>query len=288
MKKEKVKSKSLFADIVRRFRKSKTAMVALAILLIIVLVAIFADVLVPYEVAIEQNVSERYQGPSREHVLGTDLYGRDVLSRIIHGSRYSLLVGVVVTLVATTLAVIFGSCAGYFGGVVDNVIMRIMDVMISIPNILLMFCIVAMLGTSGANLIMALSIGSVPGFTRIVRAVILNLKGADYVEAARAAGASDAYIIFNHVIPNAMGPIIVQATMSISGSILAAASFSYIGLGFQQPTPEWGVMLSEAKDRMRDFPYLAIFPGCSIVLTSLCFNLMGDGLRDALDPRLKD
>lgn len=286
MKKD--RSKTLFADIVRRFRKSKTAMAALIVLCLILLVAIFADVIVDYEYAIEQNISERFTSPCVKHPLGTDLYGRDVLARIIHGSRYSLLVGICVTLIATFLAVVLGACAGYFGGLVDNIIMRIMDVLISVPSVLMMFCIVAMLGTSGANLIIALSISTVPGFTRIVRAVILNLKGADYVDAARAAGASDAFIIFNHVVPNAMGPIIVQATMSIAGSILAAASFSYIGLGFQPPTPEWGVMLSEARDKMRDYPYLAIFPGVSIMLTSLCFNLMGDGLRDALDPRLKD
>ena len=186
------------------------------------------------------------------------------------------------------MACIFGSVAGYFGGKVDNIIMRIMDILISIPNILLTMCIVAALGSNVTNLVIALTISTIPGYTRIVRSVILNLRGADYIEAAKACGSSNARIIMRHVLPNALGPIIVQATMGISNAIIAAASLSYIGLGSQPPQPEWGVMLSEAKDMMRQYPYLAIFPGVAIVITALCFNLMGDGLRDALDPRLKD
>ncbi len=284
----KKKNKSLFADVFRRFTKSKTALVASIVLIIIILVAIFADVLIPYNKAIDQSIKDAFMRPCKEHWLGTDLYGRDVLARIVHGSRYSLAVGFICTFVALFIATILGSAAGYFGGVVDNIIMRIMDVMISIPSILLMFCIVAVLGTSGTNLIVSLSIASIPGFTRIVRAVTLTLSGADYIEAARANGASDAFILFKHIVPNAIGPIIVQGTMNLAGTILAASAFSYMGLGFQTPTPEWGLMLSEAKDRMRDAAYLCIFPGVAIIIVSMCFNLMGDGLRDALDPRLKD
>ncbi len=282
------KSKSLAAEIMQRFLRNKTALVALIVLMIIVVIAICADWIVDYEVAIAQNISERYQAPSGQHWMGTDAFGRDIFARIIHGSRISLIVGVVTTLASIALACVFGAVAGYYGGRVDNIIMRFMDVMISIPSILLTLCIVAILGSNVTNLVIALIIGQIPGFTRIIRSVILNLKGSDYIEAAKSYGASNAQIIMKHIIPNAMGPIIVQATMSVSSSIIAAASLSFVGLGCQPPAPEWGVMLSEAKDQMRRYPYMAVFPGVSIVITALCFNLMGDGLRDALDPRLKD
>ncbi len=281
-------SKSLTADILRRFRRNKTAMAALILLLLIILVAICADWIVGYDKAITTNISERYQAPSKEHWMGTDTFGRDVFARIVHGSRISLIVGVVTTAASILMACLFGAVAGYYGGRVDNIIMRFMDVMISIPSILLTLCIVAILGSNVRNLMIALVIGQIPGFTRIIRSVILNLKGSDYIEAAKSYGASNAQIILRHILPNAMGPIIVQATMSVSNSIIAAASLSFIGLGCQPPTPEWGIMLSEAKDQMRKYAYLAIFPGASIAFTALCFNLMGDGIRDALDPRLKD
>lgn len=263
-------------------------MAALILLLLIILVAICADWIVGYDKAIAQNISEHYQAPSKEHWMGTDTFGRDVFARIVHGSRISLIVGVVTTAASILMACLFGAVAGYYGGRVDNIIMRFMDVMISIPSILLTLCIVAILGSNVRNLMIALVIGQIPGFTRIIRSVILNLKGSDYIEAAKSYGASNAQIILRHILPNAMGPIIVQATMSVSNSIIAAASLSFIGLGCQPPTPEWGIMLSEAKDQMRKYAYLAIFPGASIAITALCFNLMGDGIRDALDPRLKD
>ena len=281
-------SQSLSADIVRRFRRNKPAMVALIILIIITLVAIFADVIVDYNAVVTNHILDRYQTPNAAHPFGTDSFGRDVFARIVHGARISLIIGVVITFVSMLMACIFGSVAGYFGGKVDNVIMRIMDILISIPSILLTMCIVATLGSNVTNLVIALTISTIPGYTRIVRSVILNLKGSDYIEAAKACGSSNARIIMRHILPNALGPIIVQATMGISNAIIAAASLSYIGLGSQPPQPEWGVMLSEAKDMMRQYPYLAIFPGIAIVITALCFNLMGDGLRDALDPRLKD
>lgn len=282
------KSRSLAADILHRFYRSKTAMAAFIVLMLIVLVAICADWIVDYDVAIAQNISERYQAPSKLHWMGTDAYGRDIFARIIHGSRISLVVGIVTTVVSVVFACLFGAVAGYYGGRVDNIIMRFMDVMISIPSILLVLCIVAILGSNVTNLVIALIIGQIPGFTRIFRSVILNLKGSDYIEAAKSYGATNAQIIMRHILPNAMGPIIVQATMSVSSAIISAASLSFIGLGCQPPAPEWGVMLSEAKDQMRNYPYMAIFPGVAIVITALCFNLTGDGLRDALDPRLKD
>lgn len=281
-------SHSMTVDIMRRFAGNKTAMAAFIFLILIGLVAIFADVLVSYNTAISQNISERYQSPGAGHIFGTDAFGRDVLARIIHGSRISLLIGLGTTTVSMIISCILGSAAAYYGNVVDNVIMRIIDILISIPNILLIICLVAILGSNAFNLGLAIMIGQIPSFTRIVRSVVLNVKDSDYIEAARACAASDARIVAKHILPNAMGPIIVQATMNISSSILAAASMSFIGLGSQPPTPEWGLMLSEAKDKMSMYPYLALIPGIVIVLTALCFNLMGDGLRDALDPKLKD
>lgn len=279
---------SLGADIVRRFMRNRTAMFALAFLILVILIAIFADVIISYDVAISQSIKNKWQSPSREHIFGTDAFGRDVFARIIHGSRYSLAMGVGVTIAELIVACILGSVAAYYGGLVDSIIMRLIDILISIPSILFSICIVAVLGSNALNLCIALTIGGIPSFTRIVRSCILNVKGADYIEAARSAGAGDVHIILKHILPNALGPVIVQATMNVSGTIIAAASLSFIGLGVQAPAPEWGVMLSEAKDMMRQYPYLAIIPGIAIVTTALGFNLMGDGMRDALDPKLKD
>ena len=280
--------RSLTSDIIHRFMRNKTAMFALIFLVIVLLIAVFADFIVPYETAIKQSIKERWQSPNREHLFGTDAFGRDVFARIIHGSRYSLAMGVGVTVAELVIACILGSVAAYYGGIVDNIIMRFIDILISIPSILFSICIVAVLGSNALNLCIALTIGGIPSFTRIVRSCILNVKGADYIEAARSAGANDVNIILKHILPNALGPIIVQATMNISGTIIAAASLSFIGLGVQAPAPEWGVMLSESKDMMRQYPYLAVIPGVAIVLTALGFNLLGDGMRDALDPKLKD
>lgn len=283
-----VGGRSLTSDIIHRFMRNKAAMFALVFLILVLLVTIFADLIVPYEAAIKQTIKNRWKAPNAEHLFGTDAFGRDVFARIIHGARYSLAMGVGVTVAELVIACILGSVAAYYGGIVDNIIMRLIDILISIPSILFSICIVAVLGSNALNLCIALTIGGIPSFTRIVRSCILNVKGADYIEAARSAGASDANIILKHILPNALGPIIVQATMNISGTIIAAASLSFIGLGVQAPAPEWGVMLSESKDMMRQYPYLAVIPGVAIVLTALGFNLLGDGMRDALDPKLKD
>ncbi|WP_104804360.1 ABC transporter permease [Blautia marasmi] len=286
--KKKAASKSMTVDIIRRFASNKTAMAAFVFLILVALVAIFADVIVDYNVSITQNITERFKAPGKAHILGTDAFGRDVLARIIHGSRISLLIGLGTTSVSLIIACILGSAAAYYGNMVDNVIMRCIDVLISIPSILLTICLVSILGSNAFNLGVALMIGQIPSFTKIVRSTVLNVKGSDYIEAARACGSSDARIIATHILPNALGPIIVQGTMNISGAILTASGLSFIGLGCQPPAPEWGVMLSEAKEKMLMYPYLAIIPGIAIVLTALGFNLMGDGLRDALDPKLKD
>ena len=285
---KKSKKNSQLKEIWRRYKKNKSAMVGLVVLVIFALVAIFADVIVPYEKAIEQNGAVRLQGPNAEHWFGTDAFGRDTFARIVHGSRVSLSIGFAAVGISLIVGGFLGAAAGYYGGKTDNLIMRIMDVFTCVPGILLALAIVAALGSSMRNLLIAITIASIPGFVRLVRSSILTVVENDFIEAARSYGAKDFRIIAKYILPNAMGPIIVQATMGIAGMILSASGLSYMGMGIQPPSPEWGAMLSEAKDYMRVAPYLLYFPGFAILISALCFNLVGDGLRDALDPKLKD
>lgn len=289
MKKDnKNKKHSQLHDIWRALLKNKTAVAGMIFILLLTLAAIFADVIADYDtVVIKNNVSQRLQPPSKEHWFGTDAYGRDEFARIVHGARVSLIIGVCTTLLAMLGGMILGAVAGYYGGIVEGVIMRFCDVFMSIPAILMAMAIVAALGQGLTNLIIALTVTTIPGFARIMRSQILTIRESDFVEAARASGSSDFSIIFQHIIPNAIGPLIVQGTLTIASSILSAAGLSYVGLGIEPPRPEWGAMLSEARSYMRAYPYLLYFPGIMIVLTALSFNLFGDGLRDAMDPRLK-
>lgn len=282
------KRNSQLPEIWRRYKKNKVAMAGLVILIFIILIAVFADVIVPYEKCIEQVGSERLQGPSAAHWFGTDDLGRDLFARVIHGSRYSLLIGVSTSLMALVAGAILGASAGYFGGMVDNIICRITDVFMCVPPILLSLAVVAALGSNMKNLIIAITVSCIPGNIRLIRSVVLTVAEQDYVEAARSYGASHARIIFKYVLPNAMGPIIVNTTMAISDMILSAAGLSFIGMGIQPPSPEWGALLSNAQKYMFTSLYLLIFPGIFILLSSLSFNLVGDGLTDALDPKLKD
>lgn len=281
--------RSLAKEIWRRLKKNKAAMMGLIIISILVLVAIFADLIADYDtLAISQNVTERLQKPSSKHWFGTDGYGRDVFARIIHGTRVSMILGIGAVIISLMAGTIIGALAGFYGGKVDNVIMRIMDTIQSIPPILLALAIVASLGPGIRNLFIAITVTSTPGFARVIRSVILPIIGQEFIEAARAYGAKDRRIIFKYIIPNAIGPILVQATMAVSGMIIATASLSFIGMGIQPPRPEWGAMLSEAREYIRSETYLVVFPGLAIVLAALSLNLLGDGLRDALDPRLKN
>lgn len=277
------------AEIWRRFRKNKTAMIGLVVLFIFLFFIVFAELIAPYdECAIKQDLANALQEPGNGHIMGTDEYGRDIFARIIHGGRYSLLLGVVTTAVAIVIASVIGAITAYYGGIIDSVIMRLLDMIMGIPLLLLAICISAALGGGLRNLSIAISISLVPSFTRVIRSVVLNINGADYIEAAKAYGTRDWLIIISQIIPNAMGPIIVQATMSVANVILSATALSYLGLGMQPPTPEWGSMLADGKEFMRYSPYVVIFPGLAIVLSALSLNLLGDGLRDALDPKLKD
>jgi peptide/nickel transport system permease protein len=276
------------SEIWKRLNKNKLAMAGFIVLLIFIFAAIFADVIANYDGEALAQTADRLSGPSPEHWFGTDQLGRDVFARIVHGARLSLWLGFVTTALSLLLGGIFGAIAGYFGGWVDSVIMRVMDLLLSLPAILLALAIIAAMGTSVTNLVIAIVVANIPAFARIVRASVLTVVGQEYVEASRAIGMSSSRIILTNVIPNALGPIIVQATMAVAGMIIAAASLSFLGMGIQPPAPEWGAMLSEAKDYMRQYPYLIIFPGLAIVLSALSLNLFGDGLRDALDPKLKN
>ncbi|MCI9639802.1 MAG: ABC transporter permease [Emergencia sp.] len=288
MNKKTSKKNSQVKEIWRRFKKSKTAMLGLVLLVFILLIAIFADLIVPYQEAITQDPANRLQGPSADHWFGTDEIGRDLFARIVHGSRYSLLIGISTSIFALLIGGLLGAVAGYYGKTVDNVIMRLVDVVMTVPPILLSLAVVAALGANLRNLLIAITISCVPSMVRMVRSVVLTVIDNDYIEAARSYGGSDLRIILKYVIPNALGPIIVTTTMNVSSMILSASGLSFLGMGVQPPAPEWGALLSDARQYMFNAPYLLYIPGIFIVLAALCFNLAGDGLRDALDPKLKD
>lgn len=285
-----VKKQNLALETWRRLAKNWSAMIGLAIIICLILCAVFADQLYSYnDVVIKQNISNRLKGPGElpGHPLGTDEVGRDVLARLVHGSRISLEIGFVANCFSLIAGGILGALAGFYGGKVDNIIMRIMDVFLAIPGTLLAICIMAALGSSIFNLIIALSVSGTPGYARIVRGAVLPTRDMEYVEAARAIGCTTKRIIFNHVIPNSLAPVIVQVTMHIATTILTIAGLSFLGLGISPPTPEWGSMLSAGRAYIRGYAYLTTFPGLTIMITILAFNLLGDGLRDALDPRLR-
>lgn len=283
----KSKKTNQMKEIWRRFRKSKTAMLGLCLLIFVLSIAIFADVITPYENAISQS-ADRLDSPSAAHIFGTDELGRDLFARIVHGSRYSLLIGVSTSVLALVIGGLLGAIAAYYGGWVDNIIMRLTDVVMTVPPILLSLAVVAALGGSLRNLLIAITISCVPSMLRLVRSVVLGVVDEDYIEAARSYGAGDMRIILKYVIPNALGPIIVTTTMNVANMILSAAGLSFLSLGVQPPAPEWGALLSDAKTYMFTAPHLLYIPGIFIVIAALSFNLAGDGLRDALDPKLKD
>lgn len=286
--KNQYKKRSQAVEVWNRLKKNKLALFGLFILLSLVFCAIFADVIVDYDqVVIKANIANRLKGPSAEHLLGTDDLGRDILARLIHGSRVSLQVGLISVSISLIIGGSLGAIAGYYGDKIDNIIMRFMDILLAVPSILLAVTIVAALGSNISNLMLAIGISGVPGFARIVRASVLSVKDQEFVEAARAIGAKNSTIIFKEIIPNCMAPIIVQATLGVASAILSTASLSFIGLGIQPPAPEWGAMLAGGRLYLRDAMHVTLFPGLAIVITILALNLLGDGLRDALDPRLK-
>ncbi len=275
-------------DVWLRLKKNKLALVGLAILIILFLIALLGDVMFDYEAqVIKQDIPNRLQSPSTEHWFGTDGFGRDLFARVMYGTRYSLAVGFITAFGALIAGGTLGCLAGYFGGMLDAVIMRCLDVLMAIPSVVLAIALVTVMGTGFTNLVIALAISNIPVFTRLLRSSILSIKNQEYIEAAHCSGVGTARIILRHILPNCMGPIIVQATFTVATAILSSAGLSFLGVGVEPPAPEWGTLLSEGREFMRYKPYLVIIPGCFIAATVLALNLAGDGLRDALDPRLK-
>jgi peptide/nickel transport system permease protein len=270
----------------RRLMRDKLAIVGLVILVVFLLTAIFAPLLAPYD-PIAQTLGDRRTPPSRQYLLGADDLGRDVLSRIIFGTRKSLQVGVVSVSLAILVGALIGAVSGYLGGWIDTLVMRLMDIMLAFPALLLAIAIVTILGPGLMNMLYAIAIVSIPAYARIVRASVLSVKGQDYVLASRAVGSGGGRILFRHVLPNCLTPLIVQGTLGIGTAILDAAGLSFLGLGAQPPEPEWGAMLGQGRFAVFTAPHIVLFPGLAIMLTVLGFNLLGDGLRDALDPRLR-
>ncbi|MBS3974529.1 MAG: ABC transporter permease [Actinobacteria bacterium] len=284
--------RTLWGDAWRRLRKNRLAILGLSWILVVVLMAVTADLWVPHMFAdplkIDTTPGASLQSPSLEHPFGTDKLGRDVFSRVIYGARVSLMVGIIAVSISLLIGVVLGAISGYFGGLADTIVMRSADVFFAFPYILFAIALIAVLGPSYQNVFIAIGILGWPGIARVFRSSILSVKQNEYVEAARAMGASHVRILFRHIMPNAIAPIIVYATMSIGGAIITEAALSFLGMGVQPPTPSWGLMLSDARALMFSAPWLTIWPGFAILTTVLAFVLMGDGLRDALDVKMKD
>ncbi len=277
---------SLYKDAWKRLKKNKLAMVGLGIVIMLILIAIFSSLIAPYN-PIARVKEESSLSPGRAHIFGTDLLGRDIFSRVIYGSRISIMVGVVAVGISVIIGLFLGALSGYFGNVSDAFIMRIADIFFAFPYILGAIAIMTVLGPGIVNIFIAIGILGWAAFARIFRSSILSIKNKEYIEAARALGASNYRIITRHIFPNAFAPIIVYATMNIGTAIIVEAALSFLGLGVQPPTPAWGKMLAESLDYIDIAPWMMLFPGLAIVITVLGFVLLGDGLRDAFDPRLR-
>lgn len=269
-----------------RLKRNRLAVVGMVILVLLVLVAVFANFIAPYGID-DQDYTNVLSRPSLQHPFGTDQYGRDIFSRVVYGTRISFPIGIICVFLAYAVGGFFGAIAAFYGGKADMIIMRIMDIFQSIPPMLMAIAIAASLGTGAVNLVVAISISTMPARARIVRSAVLSVKNNDYIESARAIGADSRRQLLKYMLPNALGPILTNITFSIATAILTVSSMSYLGLGIAAPTPEWGSMLSAGRQLLRTAPHVLIFPGVAIMITVLALNLFGDGLRDALDPRLK-
>ena len=275
------------AQVMHRLSRNRVSMTGLVVILILIVLAILSPWIMPYDYT-RMDMSNMYATPSWAHPFGCDELGRDIFSRALYGARASLSLGLLATLLSTAIGVVLGSLVGYFGGWVDTAVMRLLDILQAIPGMLLSIAISAALGSGFGNTIIALSIGGVPMTVRLLRGSILTARKQEYIEAAEKINCSRLRIITSHILPNSIAPLIVSVTMGIGNTILAAAGLSYIGLGVQPPTPEWGAMLSAGKSVITRYPHLCVFPGLCIMVVVLCFNMLGDGLRDAMDPKLKN
>lgn len=269
----------------RRLIKNRSSLIGLIVLTFLILIAIFADQIAPFSFR-EQNLDATFLLPNSVNLFGTDNFGRDIFSRVIHGTRISLMVGVISVSIALFIGGSMGAIAGYKGGYFDTLIMRFVDILISIPSILLAISISVTLGGGLRNVMIAVGIGSIPSYARVMRASVLSIKDLQYIEAARALGTKKYRILLKHIVPNTLAPIIVQSTLGVAGAILSAAALGFIGLGIEPPNPEWGSMLNAGRQFIRDYPHMSIYPGVAIMITILSLNLLGDGLRDALDPKM--
>ena len=281
-----ISSRGMAKDIIKRFMRNKTAVVGLVIIVVLAICALFPGQISDpdYETL---HLDNAFAAPSSEHILGTDELGRDMFTRIIWGCRTSLTIGLTAVAAACVIGVTIGCVAGFYSGVVDNILMRLIDIFMAIPNLLLGISVVAALGSSMSNLIIAIGLGSISAFARVARSAVITVRNQEYIEAARATGAGDIRLMLKYVLPNSLAPIIVQVSMGLATAILNISGLSFIGLGVPAPTPEWGSMLSTGRSYIRDYWHVITFPGIAIMLTVFAFNLFGDGLRDALDPRLK-
>jgi peptide/nickel transport system permease protein len=282
-----MRSDSPWQIAVRCLVRNKVAMAGLVLLVVISLLAVFAPQIAPFDPN-EVDILHQLQGPSGIHILGTDLYGRDILSRIFWGGRVTLVVGLISVAIAASVGIVLGLVSGYYGHFIDSLIMRFIDILLSFPRILLALTVVGMLGPGLFNVMLAVGISSITGYARLVRGAVLSAKEQVYVEAARVVGCRDRRILFQHLLPNVVGPVIVLATLDVAAAILAASSLSFLGLGVQPPTAEWGYMLNEGRNYLRSAPWITFFPGMAIMISVLCINMLGDGLRDALDPQMKN
>jgi len=278
--------RTLWRDMANRLRRNPSAMAGAVILTVMIFLAVFAPVLAPYD-PIDQDSQAIRAEPSRDHLFGADTFGRDVFSRVLYGGRKSLPIGLVAVGIAAIVGVSTGLAAGYYGRWFDTLIMRFVDLMLALPGILLALSLVAILGSSLFNLMLAVGIAAIPEYTRVVRGTVLSARETEYVTAARVSGARDTAIMFKHILPNVLPPVIVLATLGIAGAIILGSTLSFLGLGIKPPTAEWGNMLSDGRSMMRNFWWVSFFPGLAIMLTVLAINLLGDGLRDALDPRMR-
>lgn len=285
--KAKRKKESTFHATLMRLFKNPTVVVGFIIFALLVFLAVFAPYLTPYDYA-GMNPKNMLKGPSAEHIFGTDQLGRDIFTRLLYGGRYSMFIGFVAVGFAAVCGVALGAICGYVGGVFDDIMMRFLDVFQAIPGILLTICMAAALGNGFDKVIVALSITRIPSITRLMRGSVMKIRNVEYLEAAEAIGCTKARRIIKYVIPNSMAPVIVEVTMGVASTVLQLATLSYIGLGVQPPTPEWGAMLNDAKKYILTYPNMMLWPGIFIALTVLSLNFLGDGLRDALDPKLKN
>ncbi len=280
------KKKSQLQEVWGRFKKNRLALFGMVLILLMILMVVLSPLIAPYGFD-EQNYYEIFASPSLQHLCGTDNLGRDVFSRLLYGGRVSLTIGIISVGIGLLCGGLMGALAGYYGSKLDNTLMRIIDILMAIPSVILAISICAALGPGLVNTMIAVGVASIPNYARILRSSILSIKQQEYVEAARAIGASNARIISKHIVPNSLSGLIVQASMGVGRAIISAASMSFIGLGIAPPNPEWGAMLSAGRTYFRDYPHMVLFPGIAIFLAVLSMNLIGDGLRDALDPRLK-